>query len=209
LNEQLLAKQNFYYLNGKDLEQQKLITAQINAQAAGNKKLAALAQIRAQVELQIADAIRQGNGARAKELAMQQAMAELQAKADDFLKTPQERQKEKKEQQERNRGLRGAAGREFGKLSPEEQQQEREKRQKEQQEKRDKKAETDKGNSGKTGAYGRTNSNDFTSKPTEETVKEFQDRVAKANLDAGRDALNRVGNFQAQVLTVKDFQNAP
>jgi len=209
INELKISYSNLQYSSGKDLEQQKLITSQIKAQAAGNKKLSALAQIRAQFELQIADAIRQGNGARAKELAMQQAMAELQAKADDFLKTPQERQKEKKDQQERNRGLRGAAAREFGKLSPEEQQQEREKRQKEQQEKRDKKAETDKGNSGKTGAYGRTNSNDFTSKPTEETVKEFQDRVAKANLDAGRDALNRVGNFQAQSLTVKDFQNAP
>lgn len=209
INELKISYSNLQYSSGKDLEQQKLITAQINAQAAGNQKLSALAQIRAQFELQIADAIRQGNGARAKELAMQQAMAELQAKADDFLKTPQERQKEKKDQQERNRGLRGAAAREFGKLSPKEQQQEREKRQKKQQEERDKKAESDKGNSGKKGEYGRTNSNDFTSKPTEEIVKEFQDRVAKANLDAGRDALNRVGNFQAQSLTVKDFKNAP
>jgi hypothetical protein len=209
LNENLLAYKELKYTAGKDLEQQKLITAQINAQAAGNKKLAALAQIRAQFELQIADAIRQGNGARAKELAMQQAMAELQAKADDFLKTPQERQKEKKEQQERNRGLRGAAGREFGKLSPEEQQKEREKRQKEQQEKRDKKAETDKGNSGKKGAYGRVDSNDFTSKPTQEAVKEFQDRAAKANIAAGNAALNQAGNFQAEKLTVGELKNAP
>lgn len=171
--------------------------------------MAALAQIRAQFELQIADAIRQGNGAKAKELALQQAMAELQAKADDFLKTPQDRQKEKKEQQERNRGLRGAAGREFGKLSPEEQQKEREKRQQEQQKKRDDKAKEDRGNSGKKGAYGRNNSNDFTSKPTDEVVKEFQDRVAKDKLAAGMGALDRANNFQAKVLNVGELKNAP
>ena len=209
INELKIAYSNLQYSSGRDLEQQKLITAQINAQQAGNKKLAALAQIRAQFELQIADAIRQGNGAKAQELAKQQAAAELGARAADFLKTPQDRQKEKKEQQEQNRGLRGAAAREFGKLSPEEQQIERDKRQKEQEKKRNDEANKKRNNSGEKGAYDRTDSNEFNSKPTAEAVKEFQDRAAKNNIAAGNAAIGKANNFQADVLNVQQLKNAP
>jgi len=185
LNEQVLAKQNFYYLNGKDLEQQRLITAQINAQAAGNKKLAALAQIRAQFELQIADAIRQGNAPKAKELAKQQAAAELGAKVADLRKTPQERQAERKEQAENNRLERLVNAREKDKA-----------------ERRNRR-----GVMG--GAYDQTDSNDFTSPSAEKAHMEFQDRAAKANIAAGNAALNQAGNFQAEKLTVGELNNAP
>jgi hypothetical protein len=180
LNEQLLARQNFYYINGKDLEQQKLITAQINAQAAGNKKLAALAQIRAQFELQIADAIRQGNAPKAKELAKQQAAAELGAKAADLRKTPQERQTERKEQAANDKAERLVNARE-----------------------------RDKENRRKRGAYNQTDSNDFTSPAAAKARKEFADRNEKRLLAAGQGAIDRANNFQAKVLNVGELKNAP
>jgi len=180
LNEQFIAKQNFYYLNGKDLEQQKLITAQINAQMAGNKKLAALAQIRAQFELQIADAIRQGNAPKAKELAKQQAAAELGAKAEDLRKTPQQRAAERKEQAESNRLQKLVNARE--------------------KDRQDRKA---------RGAYGQRDSNDFMSKAAEKARKEFADRNEKRILAAGNNAINQAQNFQAQVLNVGNLKNAP
>jgi len=180
LNEQVLAKQNFYYLNGKDLEQQKLITKQIEAQAAGNKKLAALAQIRAQFELQIADAIRQGNAPKAKELAKQQAAAELGAKAADLRKTPQERQAERKEQAENNRIERLVNARE-----------------------------KDKADRRRRGAFDATDSADFTSPAAEKARKEFADRNERRLLAAGKGAIDRANNFQAKVLNVGELKNAP
>lgn len=178
LNEQLLAKQSFYYINGKDLEQQKLITKQIDAQMAGNKKLAALAQIRAQFELQIADAIRQGNAPKAKELAKQQAAAELGARAEDLRKTPQQRAAERKEQAESNRLQKLVNARE--------------------KDAQDRKA---------RGAYNRKDSNDFTSKAAEKARKEFADRNEKRILAAGNNAINQAQNFQAQVLNVQQLKN--
>jgi len=180
LNEQVLAKQNYYYINGKDLEQQKLITKQIEAQAAGNKKLAALAQIRAQFELQIADAIRQGNAPKAKELAKQQAAAELGAKAADLRKTPQERQAERKEQAENNRLERLVNARE-----------------------------KDKADRRRRGAFDATDSADFTSPAAEKARKEFADRNEKRLLAAGKGAIDRANNFQAKVLNVGELKNAP
>ena len=201
-NEALLAKQNFYYQNGKDLEQQKLITKQIEAQAAGNKKLAALAQIRAQFELQIADAIRQGNGAKAGELAKQQAAAELGARAADFRRTPQDRQAERKEQQAQGLAERTANARD-----------------------KDIKARADAIRKSKSisdpslfnekeGRFktddellGRTDSTNRKSKADEKARQEFADRNEKRILGAGADALDRVQNFQAQVLNVQQLKN--
>lgn len=180
LNEQFIAKQNFYYLNGKDLEQQKLITKQIDAQMAGNKKLAALAQIRAQFELQIADAIRQGNAPKAKELAKQQAAAELGARAQDLGKTPQQRAAERKEQAENNRLQRLVNARE--------------------KDRHDRRA---------RGAYAQKDSNDFTSKAAEKARKEFAERNAPRILAAGKEAIDRANNFQAKVLNVEELKNAP
>ena len=174
----LLQKQEFYYQNGKDLEQQKLITAQINAQAAGNQKLAQLAQIRAQFELQIADAIRQGNAPKAKELANQQAAAELGARAADLRKTPQERQADRKAQAENDRLDRLVNARE-----------------------------KDKENRRRRGAFDQTDSNDFKSPSAEKARKEFAARNEKRILAAGAGAIDRVQNFQAQVLNVQQLKN--
>ena len=174
----LLQKQEFYYQNGKDLEQQKLITAQINAQAAGNQKLAQLAQIRAQFELQIADAIRQGNAPKAKELAKQQAAAELGARAADLRKTPQERQADRKAQAENDRLDKLVNARE-----------------------------KDKENRRRRGAFDQTDSNDFKSPSAEKARKEFAARNEKRILAAGAGAIDRVQNFQAQVLNVQQLKN--
>ena len=174
----LLQKQEFYYQNGKDLEQQKLITKQIEAQAAGNKKLAALAQIRAQFELQIADAIRQGNAPKAKELAKQQAAAELGARAADLRKTPQERQADRKAQAENDRLDKLVNARE-----------------------------KDKENRRRRGAFDQTDSNDFKSPSAEKARKEFAARNEKRILAAGAGAIDRVQNFQAQVLNVQQLKN--
>ena len=176
----LLQKQEFYYQNGKDLEQQKLITKQIEAQAAGNKKLAALAQIRAQFELQIADAIRRGNAPKAKELANQQAAAELGARAADLRKTPQERQADRKAQAENDRLDRLVNARE-----------------------------KDKENRRRRGAFDQTDSNDFKSPSAEKARKEFAARNEKRILAAGAGAIDRVQNFQAQVLNVQQLKNSP
>ena len=176
----LLQKQEFYYQNGKDLEQQKLITKQIEAQAAGNKKLAALAQIRAQFELQIADAIRQGNAPKAKELAKQQAAAELGARAADLRKTPQERQADRKAQAENDRLDKLVNARE-----------------------------KDKENRRRRGAFDQTDSNDFKSPSAEKARKEFAARNEKRILAAGAGAIDRVQNFQAQVLNVQQLKNSP
>jgi len=199
-----IAKENYYYLNGKDLEQQRLITAQINAQAAGNQKLAALAQVRAQFELQIADAIRQGNDNKARELARQQAAAELGARAADFRKTPQDRQAEIKEQQSRGLAERTTNARD-----------------------KDIKARADAIRKSKSisdpslfnekeGRFktddellGRTDSTNRKSKADEKARQEFADRNEKRLLDAGKDAINRVNNFQAENFIAGKIMNAP
>jgi len=204
LNEQFLAKQNFYYLNGKDLEQQRLITAQINAQAAGNQKLAALAQIRAQFELQIADAIRQGNDNKARELARQQAAAELGVRAADIRKNPQQRAQEVKEQQAQGLAERTANARD-----------------------KDIKARADAIRKSKRiddpslfnekeGRFktddellGRTDSTNRKSKADEKARQEFADRNEKRLLDAGKDAINTVNNFQAENFIAGKIMNAP
>ena len=174
----LLQKQEFYYQNAKDLEQQKLITAQINAQAAGNQKLAQLAQIRAQFELQIADAIRQGNAPKAKELAKQQAAAELGARAADLRKTPQERQADRKAQAENDRLDKLVNARE-----------------------------KDKESRRRRGAFDQIDSNDFKSPSAERARKENAARNEKRILAAGAGVIDRIPNFQAQVLNVQQLKN--
>ena len=178
LNEAGLAYNQFTFALGRELEQQKLVTEQIDAQQAGNKKLAALAQIRAQFEIQIADAIRQGNGPKARELAKQQAAAELGAKAADIRKTPQERADERKEQQVQDRAIRTANARE-------------------------KDAQGRKAR----GAYGQRNSNNHVSKATEEARKEFADRNAPRILAAGKDAEMAAKEFKVENFEVKQLKN--
>jgi len=200
----LLQKQEFYYLNGKDLEQQKLITAQINAQAAGNQKLAALAQIRAQFELQIADAIRQGNAPKAKELANQQAAAELGVRAADIRKNPQQRAQEVKEQQAQGLAERTANARDKD-IKARADAIRKSKR------KDDPSLFNEKEGRFKTDdeLLGRTDSTNRKSKADEKARQEFADRNEKRLLDAGKDAINRVNNFQAENFIAQKIMNAP
>ncbi len=204
LNEQVLAKQNYYYINGKDLEQQKLITAQINAQAAGNKKLAALAQIRAQFELQIADAIRQGNAPKAKELANQQAAAELGVRAADIRKNPQQRAQEVKEQQAQGLAERTANARDKD-IKARADAIRKSKR------KDDPSLFNEKEGRFKTDdeLLGRTDSTNRKSKADEKARQEFADRNEKRLLDAGKDAINKANNFQAENFIAGKIMNAP
>lgn len=204
LNEQVLAKQNFYYLNGKDLEQQKLITAQINAQAAGNQKLAALAQVRAQFELQIADAIRQGNDNKARELARQQAAAELGVRAADIRKNPQQRAQEVKEQQAQGLAERTANARDKD-IKARADAIRKSKR------KDDPSLFNEKEGRFKTDdeLLGRTDSTNRKSKADEKARQEFADRNEKRLLDAGKDAINKVNNFQAENFIAQKIMNAP
>jgi hypothetical protein len=204
LNEQFLAKQNFYYLNGKDLEQQRLITAQINAQAAGNQKLAALAQVRAQFELQIADAIRQGNDNKARELARQQAAAELGVRAADIRKNPQQRAQEVKEQQAQGLAERTANARDKD-IKARADAIRKSKR------KDDPSLFNEKEGRFKTDdeLLGRTDSTNRKSKADEKARQEFADRNEKRLLDAGKDAINKVNNFQAENFIAGKIMNAP
>jgi hypothetical protein len=68
-------------------------------QQAGNQKLTTLAQIRAQYEVQITQAIREGRIEVAKQLTAQKQIAEVEAKIADLQKTPQQRAQDLKEQQ--------------------------------------------------------------------------------------------------------------
>jgi hypothetical protein len=204
LNEQVLAKENFYYLNGKDLEQQRLITAQINAQAAGNQKLAALAQVRAQFELQIADAIRQGNDNKARELANQQAAAELGVRAADIRKNPQQRAQEVKEQQAQGLAERTANARDKD-IKARADAIRKSKR------KDDPSLFNEKEGRFKTDdeLLGRTDSTNRKSKADEKARQEFADRNEKRLLDAGKDAINKANNFQAENFIAGKIMNAP
>jgi len=204
LNEQFLARENFYYLNGKDLEQQRLITAQINAQAAGNQKLAALAQVRAQFELQITDAIRQGNDNKARELARQQAAAELGVRAADIRKNPQQRAQEVKEQQAQGLAERTANARDKD-IKARADAIRKSKR------KDDPSLFNEKEGRFKTDdeLLGRTDSTNRKSKADEKARQEFADRNEKRLLDAGKDAINKVNNFQAENFIAGKIINAP
>lgn len=84
----------------KDQERQANLTkdAAIQQQS-GNQKLTNLAQIRAQYEVQITQAIREGRIEVAKQLTAQKQIAEVEAKIADFQKTPQQRAQDLKEQQ--------------------------------------------------------------------------------------------------------------
>ena len=68
-------------------------------QQAGNQKLTSLAQIRAQYEVQITQAIREGRIEVAKQLTAEKQIAEIEVKIADLQKTPQQRAQDLKEQQ--------------------------------------------------------------------------------------------------------------
>jgi hypothetical protein len=204
-----LEKQNFDYQHGKEIEQQKLTTEAQRQQSLGNQKLAQLAQNRAQFEEHIADAIRNQNGELAKQLINQKALADLEAKAANLLKTPDQKAKDFQEQLDKKRALKLAAARDFQKLSPEEQQKERDRKAEELRRKGlppgffkspapGFKKPSPKEKFPDKGPHSFKSSEDHTSPATEDAIKGFIDRNAP-NIKKGAEGfLERANNFTAK-----------
>lgn len=80
-------------------------------QMSGTARVAAIEQNRVQFANQIAKALHDGDNALAKQLGKQQAMNDLQAEANELLKSPAQKAKEAKEQRKNEAALRVAAAR--------------------------------------------------------------------------------------------------
>ena len=80
-------------------------------QMSGTARVAAIEQNRVQFANQIAKALHDGDKALANQLGKQQAMNDLQAEANEILKTPAQKRKEAKERQKNEAALRVAAAR--------------------------------------------------------------------------------------------------
>ena len=80
-------------------------------QMSGTARVAAIEQNRVQFANQIAKALHDGDKALAKQLGKQQAMNDLQAEANEILKTPAQKAKEAKERRKNEAALRVAAAR--------------------------------------------------------------------------------------------------
>ena len=78
-------------------------------QMSGTARVAAIEQNRVQFANQIAKALHDGDNALAKQLGKQQAMNDLQAEANELLKTPAQKAKEAKERRKNEAALRVAA----------------------------------------------------------------------------------------------------
>ena len=78
-------------------------------QMSGTARVAAIEQNRVQFANQIAKALHDGDKALANQLGKQQAMNDLQAEANEILKTPAQKRKEAKERQKNEAALRVAA----------------------------------------------------------------------------------------------------
>lgn len=87
-------------LRGYDIEKAMAEnnTRALAAHLAGNQKLADLERNRAQYQIQITEAMRHGKPEIAAQLRIQERLNELEIKARDLLKTPQQRAQERKEQ---------------------------------------------------------------------------------------------------------------
>lgn len=111
---QLRAQGNQLRIQGREMEHQhataiimaKDAVAVIEAQMAGNKALAAIEQNRVGHAQAIRDAIRQGNPELAKQIAMQQALGDLDARAKQLRRTPQQVRDERKEQEKQDLAIR-------------------------------------------------------------------------------------------------------
>lgn len=202
-------------------------TESMLAHIAGNKKLAALAENRAKFENQIRDAQKAGLIEVAQALKMQQNLNELEIKAQEILKTPQQKKQERDEQKKHDKAIRDAAGRitqEEKKNAPRESeldkfadQTARKKigRTLDEMEKK-KRAGTEgfdklgnplpQGSVGKI--HGEKKTEDYKSKETEKIVKDFADRhklVRPENV-----GVKGMNDFIAQNLTINGvFRNAP
>lgn len=77
-----------------------------DAELAGNKRLADLEKNRVQYAEQIREAKRHGNDELAEQLRKQQRLNELEIKAADYRKTPQQRRDERREQEKQDLAIR-------------------------------------------------------------------------------------------------------
>lgn len=84
-------------------------TAGMKAQIGNTKLIADLTKTRLDFELKIAQAIHERRNDVADELRKQQAIAELEARAADLLKTPREKADEEKERRKKEGAMRAAA----------------------------------------------------------------------------------------------------
>ena len=197
-------------------------------QQAGNQKLASLAQIRAQYEVQITQAIREGRIEVAKQLTAQKQIAELEAKIADFQKTPQQRQDELKEQQKHDQAQgtvisrqqdREARARELGGINAKEKKSlERLKPKqtigKSAKEIRDMAKEQGVSEKPMTPeeidtTLGRSDSTNRTSKSREKQLGDFLEEHAPAPADIAKIQKQDVGQMDVQKINLAMLQNAP
>jgi hypothetical protein len=168
-------------------------------QQAGNQKLTTLAQIRAQYEVQITQAIREGRIEVAKQLTAQKQIAEVEAKIADLQKTPQQRAQDLKEQQKHDQ-LQGTV------IS---RQNDREKRAKERRAERERLHPGSTKVKGEDGEIrdmtddeilGRTDSTNRVSKSRKKQMDDFLKMHAPANAD-----IAKIQNQAVDKMTVKEF----
>jgi len=177
-------------------------------QQSGNQKLTTLAQIRAQYEVQITQAIREGRIEVAKQLTAQKQIAEVEAKIADLQKTPQQRAQDLKEQQKHDQ-LQGTV------IS---RQNDREKRAAE------RRAEKERLNPGSTKVkgedgeirdmtddeiLGRTDSTNHISKSRKKQMDDFIKMHAPADADIAKIQKQDVGQMDVQKINLAMLQNAP
>jgi len=197
-------------------------------QQAGNQKLTTLAQIRAQYEVQITQAIREGRIEVAKQLTAQKQIAELEAKIADFQKTPQQRQDELKEQQKHDQAQgtvirrqqdREARARELGGINAKEKKSLEDLKHgqtigKSAKEIRDMAKEQGVSEKPMTPeeidkTLGRSDSTNRTSKSREKQLGDFLEERAPAPADIAKIQKQDVGQMDVQKINLAMLQNAP
>lgn len=197
-------------------------------QQAGNQKLTTLAQIRAQYEVQITQAIREGRIEVAKQLTAQKQIAELEAKIADFQKTPQQRQDELKEQQKHDQAQgtvisrqqdREARARELGGINAKEKKSLEDLKRgqtigKSAKEIRDMAKEQGVSEKPMTPeeidrTLGRSDSTNRTSKSREKQLGDFLEERAPAPADIAKIQKQDVGQMDVQKINLAMLQNAP
>jgi len=101
-----IATNEMEYQHGAALMQARDAVNAMDAQLAGNKALADIERNRVQHAQAIRDALRAGNPALAEQLAKQQALGDLEARAKQLRRTPQQVRDDRKEQEAQDRAIR-------------------------------------------------------------------------------------------------------
>lgn len=224
-----LQTKEIWYQFAQQQDAVDLQTSAMRAQISGNTKLAALARSRAQYEGQIRDAIKQGNPGIAEALRLQQNLIELEIKAQQLLKTPEQKKQERDEQKKHDKAIGDANRRdknEQKKNAPRESLLDEYTRKKLQDD-ADKKIKNEEriGNAGLPGfdkkgnplpqgsvgkIYGERKGEDFVGKEADKAVKEFADRNALRLNPEGGGGVEAQKEFITQKLVVNGiFKNGP